>query len=185
MSKNEKTNKNPVKKTRFQIPKSSFIKYLENLVKQENRGALASLRRGLQHDLGHCVDMYPYIIPWIKDVKGKWEKQMHYLIAALFAFHPQSTTNGNLGDVFKKIFQSKGEAASLEQRFIAVLKSNPEDLPFHIRQAISLAKNENIPINWNELFYDLKRWPFTSKFPPYEKWAESFWRKPRKNENEE
>lgn len=172
-------------KKEFKIPKSPFIDYLEELKRQENMGALASLRRGLQYDLGHCVDMYPYIIPWLEHVQGKWEKEMYYLIASLFAYHPRNCDSGNMGDVFRNISRSKRETKSLEQRFVALLRSNPEDLPFHMRQAISIAKSENIPINWHELFYDLKRWPFAKKYPPYEKWAGSFWKREQKNENNE
>ncbi|MEJ2252071.1 MAG: type I-E CRISPR-associated protein Cse2/CasB, partial [Candidatus Lokiarchaeota archaeon] len=72
---------------------------------------------------------------------------------------------------------------SIEKRFITLLKCNPEDLAFHMRQTISLAKSEKIPINWNELFFDLKRWPYESRFPPYEKWAQSFWKNPKEKNN--
>lgn len=181
------TNKKKESKKEFKIPKSPFIKYLEELEKKENRGPLAALRRGLQHEPGTCVDMYPHIIPWLGHVKGKWEKDMHYLIASLFAYHPSTSNTGNMGDVFKKISlnKKKNKNNSLEQRFVTLLRSNPEDLPFHIRQAISIAKSENIPINWHRLFYDLKRWPYESNFPPYENWAQSFWKREPKKENNE
>lgn len=171
------------KKSGFKIPKSPFIEYLEELEKRQDRGALAALRRGLQYEPGTCMDMYPFVIPWLKNVKGKWEKDMHYLIASLFAYHPSITHTGDIGDAFRKISLNRGETKSLEQRFVNLLRSNPEDLPFHIRQAISIAKSENIPINWHELFFDLKRWPYESDFPPYEKWAQSFWKREPSNEN--
>ncbi|MBD3226734.1 MAG: type I-E CRISPR-associated protein Cse2/CasB [Candidatus Lokiarchaeota archaeon] len=181
MSKNKLEKKE--KKSKFEISKSSFIGYLEDMKKREDRGALAALRRGLQYELGECIDMYPYVIPWIKNIKSKWEKNMHFLIASLYAYYPETTNRGNLGDVFRKLYLKRKNNKSLEQRFISLLKSNPEDLPFHVRQAVSLAKSENIPINWNELFYDLKRWPYETRFPPYEKWAKSFWK--RKTNEEE
>lgn len=183
MSKGKKTNKN--QKGNFTVPHSKFIEYLESLKQNENRGALAALRRGLQHDLGKCVDMYPYVIPWIKNVKGKWNTQMHYLIASLYAYHPSSGKTGNFGEVFHKIFQKQGENKSIEQRFITLLRSNPEDLALHMRQAISLAKSQGIPIDWHRLFYDLKRWQNESRFPPYESWAQSFWKNVDINKNQE
>ena len=167
---------------KFQVPKSKFIDYLENLKKIENRGALASLRRGLQHDVGTCIDMYKYIIPWTKNM-GEWERNIHYLVASLFAYHPSSTSTGHMGDVFHIISQKRGSNNSLELRFVTLLRSNPEDLPIHLRQAISIAKSESIPINWHELLYDLKRWPYESKYPPYEKWANSFWKRDIKQNN--
>jgi len=163
-------------KSKFKIPKSKFISFLEELANRDDRGALAALRRGLQYDPGTCTDMYPYIIPWLQKVKSKWNRDLHYLIASLFAYHPSTSTIGNMGDVFLQISHSSGENNSLEQRFTTMLRSNPEDLAIHIRQSISLAKSKNVPVNWHELFYDLKRWPYESSFPPYEKWANSFWK---------
>ncbi|MBA7527500.1 CRISPR-associated protein Cse2 [subsurface metagenome] len=119
--------------------------------------------------------MFPYVVPWLGEVRSKWEKNMYYLIASLFAYHPVSTETGNLGDIFRELYLKRQENPSLEQRFITLLKSNPEDVPFHIRQAISLAKSDNIPINWYELFFDLLRWNNVN-YPPYEKWAQSFWK---------
>ncbi len=172
----------------FSIQKSRFIDYLEGLKKREARGILAALRRGLHFELGTCVQMFPYVIPWLEKGKGRWNSNMHYLVASLFAYHPSSSQKGNLGDVFQNISLKRGQNNSLEQRFVALLRSNPEDLPFHMRQAISLAKSEKVSINWHELFYDLKRWPYESNYPPYEKWAQSFWKKKteenNKNKNE-
>lgn len=182
MSENKQNKKED--KSKFKIPKSKFISYLEELANRDDRGVLAALRRGLQYEPGTCIDMYPHIIPWLQKIKGKWNRDLHYLIASLFAYHPSSGIIGNMGDVFRQISLGSGENNSLEQRFTTLLRSNPEDLAIHIRQAISLAKSKNIPINWHELFYDLKRWPYESNFPSYEKWANSFWKPKTKIENE-
>lgn len=177
-----KNNKNE-KKSGFKIHKSPFIEYLVELEKRQDRGALAALRRGLQHEPGTCIDMYPYVIPWLQNVKGKWKKNMYYLIASLFAYHPSISHAGNMGDVFRQISQKRGDNKSLEQRFMTLLRCNPEDLPFHMRQIISIAKSENIPIFWHELFFDLMRWPYATDYPPYEKWANSFWKNEKKKED--
>ncbi len=178
-----KENTNKIGNSKFKVRQSPFIDYLKKLSDSKQRGALAAMRRGLQHELGKCVDMYPYVIPWLKNIKGRWNKNMHYLIASLFAYHPNSGNSGNMGDVFRKISLAQGESKSVEQRFITLLRCNPDDLDFHMRQAISLAKSANIPIDWHRLFYDLKRWPYESSFPPYENWAQSFWKKEENNNN--
>ena len=148
------------KKKKFELPRSAFIEHLENLELRDARGELAALRRGLQFPPGTCVEMYPYIIPWLGNVKGKWEKKIYYLIAALYAYHPRSTSVGNIGESLRIVYYNRGESNSVEQRFVALLRSNPNDLHLHLRQVISLLKSESIPINWHELFYDLKRWPY-------------------------
>ena len=171
-----------VNDNKFKIPLYPFIEYLESLSNREMRGELATFRRGLQHPPGRNIEMYPYIIPWLGNAKGKWEKQIYYLVASLYAYHPSSMKYMNLGEALRKVYQNRGESNSIEQRFVALLKSDPEDLPFHMRQVISLIKTDNIPLDWNELFYDLRRWPYENKYPSQEKWANSFW-KPPKNEN--
>ena len=172
------------KSSKFEIPRSPFIEYLINLEKREARGVLAALRRGLQHAPGTCIEMYPLVVPWLGNVRGNWEKEMHYLIASLYAYHSSSSHSGNIGDALRIVYHNRGESNSIEQRFVALLRSNPDDLPFHIRQIISILKSENIPIDWDELFYDLKRWPYESTYPPREKWANSFWKTQKQEELE-
>lgn len=180
-----KEKNNQSEKKKFTIPNSPFIEYLERLSASENRGVLAALRRGLQHEPGMCIEMYPYIMPWLEKVKSAWKRKIYYLIATLYAYHSSTSRSGNLGDVFRKIYLNKGKNPSIEQRFIALLRCNLEDLAYHLRQAIALAKSENLPIHWKELFYDLKRWSYAESYPPYEKWAQSFWKEDVDIQNKE
>ena len=62
-----------------------FVSYLEGL--REDRGALASLRRGLGRPPGTVADMYRYVVRWLPDDAPRWREDAYYLIAALFAYH--------------------------------------------------------------------------------------------------
>ena len=50
------------------------------------------------------------------------------------------------------------KSPSIEKRFVALLNSDEEDLPNHLRQIISLLKSKEAPINWSQLLFDIKNW---------------------------
>jgi hypothetical protein len=47
---------------------------------------------GLGKDPGTVPEMYPYVVPFTTKAPG-WEEQNHYLVAALFASHPEHDEN--------------------------------------------------------------------------------------------
>ncbi|MBD3352617.1 MAG: type I-E CRISPR-associated protein Cse2/CasB [Candidatus Lokiarchaeota archaeon] len=159
---------------------SNYIKYLVKFHENDNRGVLAHLRRGLQYNPGDCMEMYPYVIPWIQNTQGKWNHDIHFMIASLFAFYPHIDGKGNFGDAFRAIQSEEPNNSSIESRFIGLIRSHKDDIFTHLRQAISLLKSRNVKFDWHQLYYDLKYWN-TSKYPPYKRWANSFW-KYRKSE---
>ena len=154
-----------------------FITYLKSLVEKDDRGALASLRRGLGQVPGTVPEMYRYVIPLLPENPPRWQEKSFYLIASLFASHPVWTSKGNLGNHLAKARNDNNEGA-LERRFTALLSAHPDDLPDYLRQTISLLKSnqKEIPINWNQLLSDLQWW----SHPEYgdrvrKNWATSFW----------
>jgi CRISPR system Cascade subunit CasB len=60
-----------------------FIEVLVALYEQEDRAALAALRRGLGKPPGETMEMHPYVVPFTQGLKRKQE-DAYYLIAALF-----------------------------------------------------------------------------------------------------
>lgn len=150
-----------------------FILYLQKLADGQDRGALASLRRGLGQPPGTVADMYRYVEPFLGQ-DARYKESAYYLVAALFAFHPKSTDEGNMGKHLAKTRTESGEDA-LERRFTALLAAHPDDLPEYLRQAVSFLKSKNEePINWNELLRDLQNWGHEDHFVQ-KKWARSFW----------
>lgn len=150
-----------------------FILYLQKLADGQDRGALASLRRGLGQPPGTVADMYRYVEPFLGQ-DARYKESAYYLVAALFAFHPKSTDEGNMGAHLAKTRTESGEDA-LERRFTALLAAHPDDLPEYLRQAVSFLRSKNEePINWNELLRDLQNWGREDRFVQ-KKWARSFW----------
>ncbi len=155
--------------------KHPFITYLQSLAENDNRGALAALRRGLGKAPGTAPEMYRYVIPYLPENPPKRQEQAYYLVAALFALHPESTEHGNLGTHLAKA-RAEGNEDALERRFTALLSAHPDDLPDYLRQTISLLKSKEISVNWDQLFSDLQWW----SHPEYgdhvrKRWATAFW----------
>lgn len=153
-----------------------FIEYLESL--RDNRGALAALRRGLGQPPGAVADMYRYVVPWLpKDVSRRREMD-YYLIAALFAYHPDTGGIGNMGAHFARTKDPQGDTTAIERRFTALLAAHPDDMPTYLRQAVSFLRSKEVPVNWHQLFYDLQRWDYDHR-PVQREWARYFWGSPQ------
>lgn len=153
--------------------KHPFISWLEKL--RDDRGALAALRRGLGQAAGTVPDMYPYVVPLLPKTPNRDLEEVYYLIASLFAYHPESATAGNFGDHFRTVANIEREHSdAIERRFAILLRAHPDDLPTLLRQAVDYLRSKNIPINWDQLLNDLLRWSSPSRFVQ-RRWANAFW----------
>ena len=156
-----------------------FVAYLERLAAPEDRGALAVLRQGLRGRPGEEPAMYRYVVPWVQGEQTRWGEDVHYLVAALFAFHPKNWPEGttdwdsNLGASFARI--AVGEAReSVERRFTVLLNTHQADLAAQLRHAISLLKSRDVPVDWGRLLNDLRWWGNDDK-RVQRRWAKVFW----------
>ncbi len=169
-----------------------YIEYLYSLASQGQRGALADLRRGLSEPPATAPVMFSYVARWVpEDARYSWTEKVYYLIAGLFAYYQSGSgteskrriTIGNFGDHCRIAAKKGSQSASFEARFSTLLKANPEDLPIVLRQMISLLKSTDVPINWNQLFHDLKRWNSESRYIQRQ-WANSYWSSPKRDDKE-
>ncbi len=153
-----------------------FIEHLASL--RDDRGALAALRRGLGQPPGTVPAMFPYVERYLPKDPKPWQEKAYYLIAALFAYHPELGERGNMGDHFADVRRRNPDRdhTALERRFTALLAAHPEDLPFYLRQAVSYLKSEELPINinWNQLFKDVQGWGYENR-SVQKRWARAFW----------
>lgn len=154
--------------------KHPFIEHLEGL--REDRGALAALRRGLGQPPGTAPAMFPYVERYLPAEVKPWQEHAYYLIAALFAYHPEPGGHGNVGHHFADVRRKNpgGDDTALERRFTALLAAHRDDLPFYLRQAVSFLKSKEVPINWSQLFRDIQRWGYESR-SVQKRWARAFW----------
>ena len=159
-----------------------FIQFLHQLAKTEDRAALAHLRRGLGKKPGAAPEMFPYVVPWLPTDVHPQEEAVYYTIAALFARHPSSTPTGNMGDHMAAA-RENGREDAVERRFVTLLAAHPEDFSDFLRQTVSFLASKEIPVNWNQLFRDMRYW----SHPDYgenvrKRWATAFWRFRRQEE---
>ncbi len=153
-----------------------FIAYLESLTRDERRGALAELRRGLGRPPGSAPGMFRYVIPYLPETPPPWKEQAYYLVASLFALHPALTSTGNMGDHMAAL-RAEGNEEALERRFTAMLAAHPDDLPDYLRRAVSYLKSKEVAVNWGQLLQDLQWWGHPDYGDQVRKnWATAFWR---------
>ena len=151
-----------------------FVDYLVGLEAAENRAALAALRRGAGKPPGTTPEMFPIMVPWTSTLPTT-EADHYYLIGALFALHPSNTDGGNLGTTLRAVAGGDGAAMeSTQRRFMVLLNTGADDLHYHLRQAVSLARSKDVPINWVRLLGDLRSWDHPDRYIQRQ-WAEKFW----------
>jgi CRISPR system Cascade subunit CasB len=155
-----------------------FIESLERLYANQDRGALADLRRGLGKAPGAAMEMHPYVVPFTRELNRRQEDAF-YVVAALFGLYPrESWRRGerekffNLGASLKLLKKEK-DSGGVERRFVALLNCRAEDLPDHLRQFIGLIKTNDLPIDWGQLLRDIIRWDFDEDVQ--RNWAKAFW----------
>jgi CRISPR system Cascade subunit CasB len=157
------------------IPESinRFIASLEKLNLEEDRAALAALRRGLGKEPGTASEMYPIVVPRLPPSLSPQQESDYYLIAALFGSHPEPGGDGSLGAAFARL-RSERDSESIDKRFVALLNCHADDLVAHLQQAVSLLKSGNVSVDWRQLLYDMQYWDHPARFEQRQ-WARDFW----------
>lgn len=168
---------------------SVLIRKLENLRGRDDRASLASLRRGLGQPPGAVPETTRIVEHMLDEDDRDSTRNALYIVAPLFAFHPLSEGEdrwSNMGSHFRALIGDSAEPpANVERRFMAVMSSEPDDLPDTLRQAISLLKSRSVPVNWRNLFVDVQC--LLDSRPEGEqkrqdvrlRWSRNFWRLPK------
>ena len=169
---------------------NGLIAYLYGLANKEgeSRAELAALRRGLSDDPGRSLGMYQYIARYVPTHANTWEHNTHYLIASLFALHPkpwrtddaEQAARHNFGASFD-LLNSKVESGSIEKRFVALLNADREELPEHLRHAVSLLKAHDVVVDYASLLRDVRAWDAENRWVQ-RLWARAFWGAAHKQE---
>lgn len=149
-----------------------FVTHLEALA--EDRPALAALRRGLGQPPATTPEMHRYVLPWLPRGLYPRQEEAYYLVAALFGAHPQGTRTGNMGDHFARASRQSGNETAVERRFTNLLAAHPDDLPFHLRQAITFLRAQEVAVNWHQLLPDVQAWSHPAGYVQ-RNWAHGFW----------
>ncbi|WP_448576217.1 type I-E CRISPR-associated protein Cse2/CasB [Thermomicrobium sp.] len=157
-----------------------FVQALEELVAREDRGALATLRRGLGKPPGTVVEIYPYVVPYLPADADDHRAWVYFAVASLFAFHPISWPANerkgrtNFGASVGQLAQRLGQrSAGLEARFLRLLAAEREELPLQLYRMLTLFGPHQIPVSWVDLLRDLDQWDSPERFVQ-RRWARAF-----------
>jgi len=153
---------------------SGFVEWLEGLNEKDTK-VRAVLRRSLAFDPGMFVPAYPYVEPFMKGGDSFWRREVHYLVAGLWAVHWRKERLGQPMSVGKACaaYQAASGSASTERRFIALLDADANQLPHRLRQMLSLLKE--LSIDFEELLKGVLFWNDDQK-RTQKAWARDFYR---------
>lgn len=153
---------------------SGLIAWLEQLNESDNK-ARAVLRRSLAFDPGQHIPAFPYVEPFLKGEQEGWRREVHYLVAALWAAHWREGRAGAAQSLARACaaHQIKSGSASTERRFINLLDADREQLPHRLRQMTALLNEQ--PIDFERLLSDLLGWHRDDK-RSQNAWARDFYR---------
>lgn len=154
-----------------------FVGRLERYVRDEDRAALAHLRRGLGKETWAATEMFPYVAGWTANLSRR-DENAYFLVASLVGLYPtyswKPTEQIKFNNLGKSLSFLKEGSDSIEKRFTALLNADEEDLPTHLRQIISLLKSKDAPVNWLQLLRDIKFWSSENR-NVQRSWAKGFW----------
>ena len=154
---------------------SRFIEWLEEANKN-NAKLRAVLRHSLAFDPGTYVPAYPYIEPFVKNEEHAWRREMHYLVAGLWALHWREGRSGqqlSIGKACWKLCRERENSTSIERRFIFLIDADRDQLPHRLRQMVALLKEQ--PIDFDALLEGLLKWHYDKK-PTQNRWVRDFYR---------
>jgi CRISPR system Cascade subunit CasB len=153
---------------------SGFIDWLETLNEKDSK-VRAVLRRSLSFDPGCFPAAYPYVEPFIRSETNSWGREMHYLVAGLWAMHWKSGLSGPMAVIGRACadHMAASGSASTEKRFIALLDADRDQLPHRLRQIISLLKEYRL--DFAGLLSGLQYWNDDQK-STQNRWARDFYR---------
>lgn len=163
---------------------SEFIAWLEDMNARDTK-VRAVLRHSLAFDPGAHIPAFPYVEPFLKGEAEGWRRQMHYLVAGLWAAHWRegraeskvklAVAIGRHDAERRKGLSAKDreKPTSTERRFITLLDADEEQLPHRLRQMIALLNEQ--PVDFQALLNDLLYWSQPEK-KVQNAWARAFYR---------
>jgi CRISPR system Cascade subunit CasB len=118
------------------------------------------------------------VAPFLPEQASGWWETIHYLIAGLFALHPCPPGKGterarSLGAALRNA-ASRDPAQGPERRLLALLGCKGEDLPDHLRHAVSYLRAREVTIDYRQLMQDLFWWN-AGEGDVQRRWGRDFW----------
>jgi CRISPR system Cascade subunit CasB len=180
----------------------ALVEYLNELYEAKDRGALATLRKGLSKIPRPALEMIPIVYPGLLRMGvaelGYIEKTA-FTTCALFSLWHEGSVNEavrrnepkSMGASFAMVMMKDAKGTdSIQKRFIALLNAHEADMPVHLKHAVALMRSREVAVNWEDLATALDVWDHPDK-PAQLRWARDYWstidkqKEPRKEAEKE
>src|SRR5262249_15248081 len=151
-----------------------LVNDLTRLVDPNNpdRAALAHLRRGMDHSLDYTLGRVGWLFRRVPD----FALADAVLAAGLFAWVKgdcKQKEKVNFGAAFGDGL-TLDEKQQREKRFIDLLDADAEELPYKLRQTLTLIARDGVGFDWVLLIRHLGQWTNPDRWVQKE-WARGFW----------
>lgn len=156
-----------------------FIMHLTRLQEQDRR-AIAVLRRSLGFSPGRYPPAYPYVERFVGVDRHESDpfRLALYLVAGLFALHPHNAPR-RLAASLGELMVRRG-SDSIEKRFIALLGADSDNLQQYLRQIVTLLAADDCGLDYVALLRDLPYWlnpnATETRDQIRQRWARDFYR---------
>jgi CRISPR system Cascade subunit CasB len=131
---------------------------------------------------GEAAETFPHVVPRLPRAVSPADEWAYYLVAGLFAWHPQrwlgeeAGSRPSLGASLARL-RRQTQSDSAERTTVALLNSHRDDLAERLRRAVALLRSHDVPVDWAQLLRDLLRWHLPSR-EVQRRWARDFWGTP-------
>jgi len=155
-----------------------LMEYLRR--RKEDRGFMANLRCALVDSKRSRA--WP-LLAWCNGIGDDYRALTIQYVAGFFATHPKDdAAAGNFGDTCRQLMDdderarlhSVQEAGPLSRRFQHLLAAEDDEIFKRLLRFVMRCKSKDIPINYLQLFNDLKQWQYGPDVVRT-RWAKSFW----------
>ncbi len=137
-----------------------------------DRAVLAYLRRGIDHSLDYTLGRVGWLFHRVPD----YALEDAVFAAGLFAWVKGACPQAdkvNFGAAFGAGLTLE-EKQQREKRFIDLLDTDADELPYKLRQAITLIARNNIGLDWVLFIQHIAHWSDPDRWVQ-KKWARGFW----------
>lgn len=156
---------------------------IHRAAQSDDRGMLAALRRGFSEATEQYA--WPYIARYC-DITDKRQRTIWLTVAAAAAtLAPDGLDRsdcGNIGATMRNLAlgsgEESGEAAlsKFENRFRRLLAcDSDEELCRHIKNLIRAASAKGVPVDVEQLFWDIQKWDDVEEPTSKMRWARVYW----------
>jgi CRISPR system Cascade subunit CasB len=162
-----------------------FVSRLEDLSHADHaRVDLARLKRSAGSSLADSPDVFPLfyrLLPPMMRGNERDEDRL-FLVATLFAINPRSMRAADFGATMARLAATRANGREgIDRRIAVLLDAEAQDLPFRLRQLVTLAAAAELGVNWRGLTEDLLWWDQPAR-RVQRRWARSYFGGPAPRE---